>query len=242
MRMQANRGALLAVAVVAALVALAPMTAQAGKLATATVYAGGVDFLPGVDHAGATATVSGRTLTFQRSFAAGERLSIGLFDPDGQLLPDGTYTWRLQLVPGRAAARDLRRAARRNGGTAPDAWQALSGAFTIRDGRMADPGLRESRPARRDAAGLRAALPADLTAANRGARVADDDDAAVAAGHAPRANAVADATQAPSGRTIAERTDAAALAAGPAPARRAVTDEPSTVRRSWPTDGKNGRE
>ena len=205
-----------------------------GQLAAATVYANGVDFQPNVAYRGAKLTVSGPTMVFERAVGANQRLSLDMFDPAGQLLPDGNYKWRLDLRPTASAARELRRSARRNGGTAPEPWLPETGIFTIKDGRMVDRDLVEDRPARRRGTDLSGALPADLGAPAAAARIADDTDDAVASGYAPETGGSAMAGNGP-------RSDAATLAAGPAPARLAVTDEQPASRRSSPTDGKNGR-
>lgn len=242
-------GATLAVAalLVAALAAIAlpgPALAEThgarGPLAVTTVHAGGVDFLPNVAFSGAKITVAGRDLVYERSFGAGDRLSIGLFDPDDQLLADGIYKWRLSLTPAAREARELRRAAELNGGIAPDPWRSLSGSFAIRNGLMADPSLAESRPAR--SATIGSALPTNLSGASRGkvsSDTADDGDAAVAAGRTVVSRTVATAG---GGRPNLERSDATTAAADPVPAQRALKDDSPTHRRSYPTDGKNGRD
>ena len=231
------RRALVPLALAAMALAVISLPAAAtGPLADAAVYAGGVDFLPMVAHRGGTITVTGPTMTYQRSFGAGERPSIDLFDPEGQLLPDGIYTYRLQLTPSRLDAGELRRVARQDGGVDPDAWPAVSGSFAIRGGLVADPDLAEARPARRESP--RAALPADLGAVARADRAADDSDQAVAAGRAPVAGPAA--TVAPAGRTIPARSDAGATTR--APAARALNEDPPTPSRSYPTEGRNGRD
>lgn len=223
---------------VAALALLAlPLAAQAADgrddLAVATLHAGGVDFLPAVAYSGARITVSGPEMVYERSFAAGEPLGIDLFDPEGQLLPDGTYDYRLALTPAADAARELRRSARRNGGTAPDRWLALSGGFTLRNGLVVDPSLAEDRPTRAGSE-LASGLAQDLAAPAGGDRIGDDSDAAIAAGLQP--------STALSPSAGNDQADALALAAGVTPEAPAVTNEPTTIRRSYPTDGKNGRD
>ena len=230
-----SRSLLPAVLVVAALAVIAmPATAAAAgrrDLAVATLHAGGVDFLPAVAYGGAKITVTGPELDYERSFAAGERLSIDLFDPDGQLLPDGTYTWRLALTPTAEDARALRRSARRNGGISPDRWLALSGSFTLRSGLVVDPSLAEARPARAEPA-LGGGLARDLGATAAADGIGDDSDAAIAAGARP--------STALSPSAGKDQADATALADGPSPAAPVVTEK--TMRRSYPTDGKNGRD
>ena len=234
-RTEPIRSVLTGALVVAGLVALAlPCAAAAGELADATPHAGGVDFLPGVAFSAAKITVSGPEIVYERSFGAGERLSVGLFDPQGDLLPDGTYKWRLELTPTADKARELRRAAKLNGGIAPDAWEAETGTFAVRNGLVVDRGLAEAGPARRAVAGDYGALGVDLSARAASDRIGDDDDDAVTAGARERPGR-------PSPSANRDRADAEALAAGPAP-ERAVIEEQPIRRRSYPTDGKNGRD
>lgn len=224
-----------AVLLAAALVAIALPAAAAGPLATATIYAGGVDFLPMVAHDGGTLTVTGPTMTYQRSFGAGEQPSVDLFDPEGQLLPDGVYKYRLQLTPSRWDARELRRAASQNGRVDPDAWPAVYGSFAIHNGLVADPSLAEARRAH-PATRTQSALPADLAGAAHADRVGDDGDEAIAAGRGPVAGPAPAA--APAGRTVLSRTDAGAAQA---PVTRAPNDDPPPAHRPFPTEGRNGR-
>ncbi len=152
--------------------------AAGGEKALVTVYSGGVDFLPEVDFKKAVLTVSGKGSTYRQELDPGDRLSIGMFDPEGSLLPDGVYTWELRFVPTDEVAHELRAEAARNPGKRLEAWQAQSGSFAIRDGSVADPGLAEPRPAR--ARGMTADLglrPAPPAAARRGS--AEDTDDAV---------------------------------------------------------------
>ncbi len=229
------RAVLSAALLVAGLLVLAlPGPAAAGQLAEATVHTGGVDFLPNVAFSAARITVSGREVVYQRAFGAGDRLSVDLFDPEGQLLPAGTYKWRLELTPTAERARELRRATRRNGGIAPDAWEAETGTFAVRDGLMVDRGLVETGLARRAVDGDYGALAMDLGAPAAGTQIGDDSDDAVNAGTRERRTAATAGAN-------RDRADAEALAAGPAP-ERAVTEEQAIRQRSYPTDGKNGRD
>ena len=186
-------------AALAALLVLAGLPAVAGAQpgdtvrARAAVYSNGVDFAPEVAFERAVVTVSGNGRSFRYEVEANGRLSIGLFDPEGQLLPDGSYTWELQLMPTEAAAARLR------AGEA-DAWAAQSGTFTIQGSAIADPSLTEANLYRVD----------DSRPATRGAFGADrgdgpDSDAAVGsrAGVEARVNAAA--------RTAPARATAGAL-------------------------------
>ncbi len=184
-----HRGRLCAAALAAALVAFglptaaeaqgASGTALGGEKALVTVYSGGVDFLPEVDFKKAVLTVSGKGRTYRQELDAGDRLSIGMFDPEGNLLPDGVYTWELKFVPTDEVAHELRAEAARNPGKRLEAWQAQSGSFAIRDGTVADPGLAEPRPVRARARGMTAdlALPSAPPAAARRGSAEDSDDA-----------------------------------------------------------------
>lgn len=140
-----RHGALgVAALLVAALVLPGALAAETpAQRAVATVYSGGVDFLPNVDFSRAVVTVSGNGISFSRAFYPGERLSIGMFDPEGQPLADGVYSWQLELQPTAEAAWDLKVSASENGGVAPGAWTPQSGSFAIRDGLVADPDLIE---------------------------------------------------------------------------------------------------
>lgn len=128
-----------------ALVAPAALDAQlaAPPLAEVNVSSSAVDFFPNVGHDGAKLTLSGAGKVFAWNFAAGERPSLGAFDPDGNYLADGTYSWELSFTPDAQTRKNLQSAASANRGEAPQAWRALSGSFTIRNGAIASPGLVE---------------------------------------------------------------------------------------------------
>lgn len=189
------------------------------EVATAVVHAGGVDLLPSVGYSRAVITVSGKGKVFRQVHKRGKGLSIGVFDPKGQLLANGVYKWELTLVPDARTARQLRRRIKEEGPSAR--WRSLSGTFAVRDGLIAERGLREPRPGREDVA-LRGGLGVDLGAAAPAARRPPmDDDAAVGfrvgveaslRAAVPVAAARAGATEA--NRSSGERSDAAALALG----------------------------
>lgn len=177
----ARRG-LAVIALLAVVVGLPALAGAEGHGARARVatHTGGVDFLPDVAYQKAVLTVSGNGQTHRYEFAPGEAMTAGVFDPEGNLLADGVYTWELRFTPDEATAARLRAQAEANGGEAPDAWTAQSGSFAIRGGLVADPdaaeeqALRKAAEARAPQAATGAANP---LAADRPA--AQDDDAAV---------------------------------------------------------------
>lgn len=236
-----------AAAALALLVLTAGMAgAERGPLAVATVYANGVDFLPAVGYSGARITVRGPGGTYELHFGAGEPLSIGLFGPGGELLPDGVYSWGLTLTPTDFDARGLRRLAKKGGISPADAWQPLSGTFALRGGLVADPSLVEARPRRPEAAS-RGGLQPEPVAGPLAVRAAEDNDEAVAGGHALERRGAPPETALGPPPADPERlahTDAGAALRGRLPVSRTPStpnDEPP-VRRYAPTDGKNGRE
>ncbi len=263
-RTHPRRGALpMAVLVIAGLASIALPTGAAAaapaELAATAVYSGGVDFRPNVDFGGATLTVSGNGRVFQQAFAAGDNISIGMFDPEGQPLADGVYSWQLDLLPDAATARELRRAASLTGGKPDGAWQALTGSFAIRGGVIADQRSAEAqqRTGSRPQSGLRSALTPSSLGSSRGA--AEDDDTAVGSrsGAEEQINAAAARLRAPiaaggallqADRAASEDTDATSVAFGQALEPAAALDENqlSAQSRRAPTprprsDGSNGR-
>lgn len=185
-------------------------------IAAATVYSGGVDFMPAVAHRGGFITVSGSGVLFRQKVGADERPTLGVFDPEGQVLPDGVYKWELQLTPNAATAKQLRAAAAENGGKAPAAWRSLSGTFAIRNGLIATPDLVEAEPGRDAGA---SGLPLDLAVSSGPRAAALDDDASVGSHATVEAAAKQPPSVAPTGlmgadRSAPERSDAGALAMG----------------------------
>ena len=178
------RGTAATVALLAALIAVgmpAAADAQRGgaeQLARVAAHANGVDFVPNVEFHKAILTVSGNGKSYRYEIPAGRYPSIGVFDPDGQLLADGRYTWRLDLVPTAEIAAGLRAEAEENGGKPLTRWTPQNGSFAIANGTFADPTLSEAtaRPATR-AAGLSETPFAAASGFDRGP--ASDDDAAV---------------------------------------------------------------
>lgn len=253
----------MAALIIAGLMSFAQPTAAAAEapvLADATVYAGGVSFRPYVEFRRANITVSGNGQIYRQAFNAGEDLEIGMFDPQGNPLADGAYTWSLELVPDMATARELRISASANGGKAPDAWQVLTGTFTIARGAMAEPELAEAEPVRpgrtQTATGPGAVLRSGGLRGSGGTSEDDDSRVGSQAGFEAQMNArsgqlaparVSGGMQPPD-RSASEDTDATSTAMG-------QTLEPSTAspdnqlsaRRNGPSaprprsDGSNGR-
>ncbi len=213
-------------------------------VATATVHAGGVDLNPEVRHSGGVVTVSGNGMVFQQRIEAGAGASIGVFDLEGQLLPDGVYTWELELYPDARTAKRLRESALRNAGRAPEAWQRLTGTLTIRNGLVAAPDLVEAGPGPRPASV--GAVPMTLAGPTAARGPAVDDDAAVGSRKGAEAEVNAAALRSQPRAAAAghprlegaglERSDAAALAVGkslePALAPDSALREAAPARRS----------
>jgi hypothetical protein len=240
-----------------ALIAIFPPAVRAGgELATATVYPDGVDLQARRQYSRAFLTVSGGDLVMQRVFEPGDDLSIGLFDLEGQLLLDGSYNWRLELVPDAATARRLRASAARNDGVAPDAWVAETGTFAISDGRMVPPDLQELGDVR-FRPGLEAGSTVGSGPSSEPARSGpvEDDDAAVGSrlGVEEEMRAALSAAATPSagvpvGHKNFERSDAAALALGRSleppldlMIHNRLPGAASPAPRSISPDGKDGR-
>ena len=90
---------------------------------------GSVDFSAG-DSAGVI-TVSGPDgYYYSADIAVGSSVSMSLFDAKGQRLADGSYTWEIVRVKAQAPAERSAHIAEN---------EALSGAFTIADGAVANP-------------------------------------------------------------------------------------------------------
>lgn len=223
------------------------------EVASASVYAGGVDFMPEVRYRQAIITVSGNGTSFRQVIKAGGDLSIGVFDPAGQLLPDGVYKWALELVPDAKAAEKLRAAAALNGGIAPEAWRPHTGTFAIHNGLVVAPDLVEPRPAPRPEAPVGAALPNAFGAPSAAWAAPADDDSAVGSRKGVEASMraalqsqpqAAAAGKAPLDGAGLERSDAAAQAMGRPLERVAVPDslnrEAESPRRSIYDNTENG--
>ena len=241
--------------VVAALLTIFPAAALAGgELANATVYSGGVDIQSRAEYSQAIVTLSGGDVVIRRVLEPGDDLSIELFDLEGELLPDGIYNWRLELVPDADTARALRIEATANDGVAPSAWVPETGTFAIVNGLVVSPDLAELGDTRQ-ASGLDSSV-AQSTLGSGFKRVepAVDDDAAVGSRvgveEEMRAAIAAQSATAgvPVGRQSFERSDAGALAMGGsiepplAPSTKNGLDGAAPpAPRSISPDGKDGR-
>jgi hypothetical protein len=148
----------LLVAVAVALGA-APVARAAAPLATVNVGPTRVEWQPAGDFQKLKLTVSGPGgLIVQREFRSGTNPALELFGADGKPLPDGAYVYELTATPRvDAATRRALAAAHAAGddaavaklaavGQLPRGPLAQSGAFTVRDGSIVSPELKEDRP------------------------------------------------------------------------------------------------
>jgi hypothetical protein len=115
------------------------------------------------DFAGATLRVSRPDGSiFSKQFAAGERVTLSLFDAKGAALSDGSYTWELTAAPlVRAGAQRKAEVAREAGATDGKALGKglqRSGSFAIVNGAFVVPGAST----RRDVAREDQVIPDDL--------------------------------------------------------------------------------
>lgn len=231
----------------AALVLLAGSAIAQGQLqerATVNHYSDGIQFHPLVDFSDAVLTVSGGEVLIHQVFSSEEYPSISLYDAAGNVLPDGSYRWQLELRPDAATATELRRATTLNGGETPDPWTAQSGIFRILDGYFVSPDEVEA-----GAAVTRTQAP-DRVIESRvdsfGASPASDSDAA----DRPEAEVQAEAARAAGSRV----SEFGAGLAGPDPSAGPDTDggtgrevqKAETVREAVPSrsiepGGNNGR-
>jgi len=107
-----------------------------------------IELRPRVEYDSMVITLSGGGKDIRRELGSDEHPALSLVDEAGLALPDGVYTWEVRLAP---TADQLRARVRNNnelGGAAPDAGSVdyelvESGSFTLRDGTVVDPGLRE---------------------------------------------------------------------------------------------------
>ncbi len=241
-----------AVFTVAALMLIAAPAASAEpELARATVFSGGVDIQPTQNFKQAFVSVSGNGVLIQRTLEAGADISISVFDLEGELLPDGRYTWRVELVPSDDIARQLRIEATQNEGVAPNAWQPETGTFTISGGVVASPDFAELSSSR-ETTGLPSSAPlqSGLQSGFARSEAAVDDDSAVGfrVGVEDAMRAAGPQDLVPTGRQLLERSDAGALALGAsleqplAPLTQPVVPGAAEAApRSISPDGKNGR-
>jgi hypothetical protein len=161
--MRRNRGSKLRMAMLAAAaVALwtAPTAHAAAPLAAVSGGPLGLEWQAAGDFEKLTLTVSGPGgFILQREFRAGAVPAFGPFGADGKPLPDGVYTYEIAVAPrvdpatrkalaaAREAGDDAAIAKLQASGTLPRGPFAQSGAFTIRDGAIVSPELREERRA-----------------------------------------------------------------------------------------------
>lgn len=148
------------------------------ELAFVSVYDDGLQLQSYVDFSQAIISVSGGDVMLEQAFAAGEYLSISGYDDEGNLLPDGTYSWELKLIPNASAAKELRLAASKNGGEAPNAWRPQSGVFTIRNGVFASPDLVEEVAPVENRESVSNLAPTYADSFGSSDRVSEDSDAA----------------------------------------------------------------
>ncbi len=147
---------MVALVVVAAVLLAAPAAHAAKPLATVSVSPVGLDLQPAGDYEKLTLTVSGPGgLVLRREFKGGGTFSFEPFGDDGKPLPNGTYTYELVAAPRLdAETRQALTAARRAGddaaiaklqasGRLPRGPLAQSGSFTIQNGALVSPDLKE---------------------------------------------------------------------------------------------------
>jgi hypothetical protein len=172
---KSNSRRILAALVLAALVALPAIAeeASASRVAAMNASPGSISWNPLVSFDKLVLTVQGDDYTSTQEFTGG-RPHFAPVDDEGYLLPDGTYSWELTVIPRALDANNNNyRSAEPSAdgrslkaGIAPEGL-VQSGSFTIANGAIVDPGLIEpesngARPA------TRAAEAADI----------DDSDAA----------------------------------------------------------------
>ena len=117
--------------------------AEAPDPAVVIASGGAIELFPSVAFSRAILTAANGDEVFRWVFAEGERPSIGRFNPEGDVLADGPYTWELELIPDARTARELRIAASESGGEATGLWPRQSGSFTIQDGAIVTPDVVE---------------------------------------------------------------------------------------------------
>ncbi len=132
-------------------------------IAEVRITPGGVDWLPLGEDQGFTLTVGGpKGVVVYREFAAGEVPSLGPFDQEGRVLPDGTYGYELRPLTS-AAGVELPR--------------FLSGYLTVRDASFVVPVARPEVEAGGSGAGpgvtAEVPTPADVVVFDEGLVVDD---------------------------------------------------------------------
>jgi hypothetical protein len=151
-----SKGWMTALLMVAVVLLAAPGAHAAKPLAAVSVSPVGLDLQPAGDFEKLTLTVSGPGgLILRREFKGGGTFSFEPFGDDGKPLPNGTYTYELVAAPRLdAETRQALTAARRAGddaaiaklqasGKLPRGPLAQSGSFTLQNGALVSPELRE---------------------------------------------------------------------------------------------------
>lgn len=139
--------------VLAALVALPSLAQENAAPAVAAVEAGpgAISWSPQVSYDKLVLTVQGGGYHTTREFTG--RPTFTPVDPDGYLLPDGSYTWELTVVTRGSNARRGAAGESADGRSveAAEAPEALvqSGSFTIADGAIVAPAAGGPRPGTR---------------------------------------------------------------------------------------------
>jgi hypothetical protein len=151
----------MAMLLLAAVILLAaPVARAAAPLATVSVSPVGLEWQPAGDFEKFTLTVSGPGgVTLRRELQNGAVLAFEPVGDDGKPLPDGTYAYELVATPRLdAQTRQALAAAHRAGneaaiaklqasGKLPGSSLAQSGFFTIHNGALLSPDVKEGRPA-----------------------------------------------------------------------------------------------
>jgi hypothetical protein len=158
-----SRGWTTALALAAVLLLAAPVARAAAPLATVSVSPQGLEWQPAADFEKFTLTVSGPGGVTRREIQSGSPLAFEPLGNDGKPLPDGTYAYELTAMPRLdPQTRQALAAAHRAGdeaaiaklqaaGKLPRGPLAQSGFFTILNGALLSPDVKEGRAAARPA-------------------------------------------------------------------------------------------
>jgi hypothetical protein len=123
--------------------ALAP-AATAADIAQVRAGSGGLDFQPRVEYGALVLTVSGPDGFHHRAeFGAGESPAFSIFDQAGGVLPDGSYTWELSVVPSDSQRRDAFEANRMEVKRGGVERQVQTGGFAVVAGSVVAGGETE---------------------------------------------------------------------------------------------------
>ncbi|MBZ0110916.1 MAG: tail fiber domain-containing protein [Thermoanaerobaculia bacterium] len=101
------------------------------------------------DNNGATLRISGQGIVVEQTFARGATPTQSAFDNSGNALPDGNYTWEVRALAAPMSAADQAAIRHNQEGQPVDRndnfrGEVISGAFTILNGSIVDPGLVEA--------------------------------------------------------------------------------------------------